>query len=220
MSDPTSWVEFCAPGRPVHSLCPTLCMKSVMTLAQVPDCNKIWDGHWPLCLLMCFSTEMALNDDKPCIASDGDYARAHDTAPHQRLYNATISIAFSMLSLYGDPTIQRMQTEPGRITECDFPPNVQVPLAILPTPAQTCLMTNGSQCRPPASSKIGCILTVPDRLIQELFVFVEDSLQFLSDVMMMNRSSWIVVLLGRPLRGLSLTLSVSLVFQNVLQLDL
>lgn len=82
----------------------------------------------------------------------------------------SIRTGFSTSSPHFDPAVQRTQTEPGLITEHDLPPYIQVLLPMLPTPVRSALTVNGSDFRLPGSlmsSRIGRVLSVPDRLIQE-----------------------------------------------------
>ena len=74
------------------------------------------------------------------------------TASTKRCYSVAISIAFSVSSPHFDPTIKLPWAESGFITEHNVLPHVQVPVHVLPTPAQTGLMMKGSHGRPPGST--------------------------------------------------------------------
>ncbi|KAL6460179.1 hypothetical protein MHYP_G00319380 [Metynnis hypsauchen] len=108
------------------------------------------------CSCKCYSSEfyrIASNDNKPRFSSGGDADPHHHTASTKRCYSigAGISTAFVAFSPHFASTIQLLEAESGLITEHNIPLHVQVPLHMLPTPAQTGLTVKGSHGRPPGS---------------------------------------------------------------------
>ncbi|KAL6490631.1 hypothetical protein MHYP_G00009760 [Metynnis hypsauchen] len=148
---------------------------SIVILEERVRCQivEIWDCHWlQNFILISLCIEIASSDDKPCFSSEGDAAPHNHTASTKRCYSigAAISIAFSVSSPHFDPMIQLPKAESGLINEHNVPPHVQVPVHVLPTPAQMGLEVKGSHGRPPGSqirSEIGCLQSVLDCLGRE-----------------------------------------------------